>query len=162
MTEDDYIENILAIGNYRFDSLVKLLDIEIQERTGSELECNAYYRKERNDVKILTGLVQGFLGIGLDFNIPPALLYGDFRRLGHEMFHSFDWKGKNFDEDGFRANWWRKTETGRYEERMLGKVNFTCLHTIQLSHSGHLNHSRSTNTRLLGLASKEKNIEFQA
>ena len=117
MTEDDYIQNILAIGNYRFDSLVKLLDTEIKERTGSELEWNAYYRQERNDMKILTGLVQGFLGIGLDFNIPPALLYGGFRTLGHEMLHGFDEKGKTFDKDGFRANWWRKNETDGYKQR---------------------------------------------
>ena len=38
MTEDDYIENIMAIGNYRFDTLVKLIDTEIIERTGSELD----------------------------------------------------------------------------------------------------------------------------
>jgi len=118
MTEDDYIENILAIGNYRFDSLVKLVDTEIIERTGSELEWNAYYHAERNEMKILTGLVQGFLGIGLDFNIPPALLYGGFRTLGHEMLHGFDEKGKNFDKDGFRANWWRKNETDGYQERV--------------------------------------------
>merc|ERR1712184_152968 len=36
-------------------------------------------------MKILTGLVQGFLGIGLDFNIPPALLYGGLRTIGHGL-----------------------------------------------------------------------------
>lgn len=117
MTEDDYIENIMAIGNYRFDTLVKLIDTEIIERTGSELDWNAIYRRERNDMKILTGLVQGFLGIGLDFNIPPALLYGGLRTIGHEMVHGFDRKGKDFDKDGFRANWWRRNETDGYEER---------------------------------------------
>ena len=132
MTEDDYIENILAIGNYRFDSLVKLVDTEIVERTGSELEWNAYYHAERNEMKILTGLVQGFLGIGLDFNIPPALLYGGFRTLGHEMLHGFDEKGKNFDKDGFRANWWRKNETDGYQERVqcLVRLTLQCLYSV--------------------------------
>ena len=117
MTEDDYIENILAIGNYRFDTLVKKIDIDIKKRTGSELERNAYYQKDYNEMTILTGLIHGFLGIGLDFDIPASLLYGGFRTLGHEMVHGFDETGKDYDKDGFRANWWRKNETEGYKNR---------------------------------------------
>ena len=119
ITEDDYIENILAIGNYRFDTLVKKIDTDIKKRTGSELERNAYYQKDYNEMTILTGLIHGFLGIGLDFSIPPALLYGGFRTLGHEMVHGFDEIGRNYDKDGFRADWWTKNETEGYTNRTL-------------------------------------------
>jgi len=123
MTEDDYIENILAIGNYRFDTLVKKIDTDIKKRTGSEVERNAYYQKDYNEMTILTGLIHGFLGVGLDFDIPPALLYGGFRTLGHEMVHGFDEIGRNYDKDGFRADWWRKNETDGYQKKTQCLVN---------------------------------------
>ena len=118
MTKDDYIENILAIGNYRFDSLVKKIDTDIKKRTGSETERNAYYHRNYNEMTILTGLLHGFLGVGLDFEIPPALLYGGFRTLGHEMIHGFDELGSKYDKDGFRVNWWRKNETAEFKKKI--------------------------------------------
>ena len=119
MASNNYIGNILEIGNYQFDSLVKKMaePVNFLDYIYDEQVWNGLYFPGRNEMIILTGLVHGFFGIGLDFDIPASLLYGGFRTLGHEMVHGFDEIGKDYDKDGFRANWWRKNETEGYKNR---------------------------------------------
>merc|ERR1712181_131795 len=116
--DDDYIGNILAIGNYHFDSLVKKLNKPIQlDEYPSEQQLNAFYNPYRNEFKILTGLLHSLLGTGLNFDIPVGLLYGGLWVIGHEMLHGFDEKGKLYDENGLTFNWWRQNESMFYEEK---------------------------------------------
>ena len=117
MVSNNYIGNILEIGNYHFDSLVKKWQEPVKDVEDAEQEWNAYYFHLRNEMTILTGLVHGFFGIGLDFDIPAGLLYGGFRTLGHEMVHGFDDTGRLYDKDGLRFNWWTKNEEKEYDRR---------------------------------------------
>ena len=123
MASDDYIGNILEIGNYHFDSLVKKLGQPVEEDYAGgkdyvdEQEWNAYYFQTKNEIFILTGLLHGFFGLGLDFDIPAGLLYGGFRTLGHEMVHGFDDSGRTRDKDGVQFNWWKPSEAKEYENR---------------------------------------------
>merc|ERR1719341_2860953 len=118
MASNNYIGNILEIGNYQFDSLVKKWEEPVTDEEEAEQVWNAYYFPLRNEITILTGLVHGFFGIGLDFDIPAGLLYGGFRTLGHEMVHGFDNIGRLFDKDGLRFDWWtRPSEKKEYDER---------------------------------------------
>ena len=119
VTDDDYIGNILAIGNYHFDSLVKKLNQPIQPETypSPEQESNAHYNDYRNEFTVLTGLQHEFLGVGLNFDIPAGLLYGGLVVVGHEMLHGFDNLGRLFDKDGLRFNWWRQNESKFYEAK---------------------------------------------
>ena len=123
MASDDYIGNILEIGNYHFDSLVKKLGQPVEEDYAGgkdyvdEQEWNAYYFQTKNEIFILTGLLHGFFGLGLDFDIPAGLLYGGFRTLGHEMVHGFDDSGRTRDKDGVQLNWWKPSEAEEYENR---------------------------------------------
>jgi len=117
MASNNYIGNILEIGNYHFDSLVKKWQEPVKDVEDAEQEWNAYYFHLRNEMTILTGLVHGFFGIGLDFDIPAGLLYGGFMLLGHELVHGFDDTGRLFDKDGLRFNWWTKKENTEYDKR---------------------------------------------
>ena len=123
MKPNDYINNILAIGNYHYDTLVKLIgsDVkELRERGGDEAERvdNAYYYSEKNEMYILTGIINSFLGKGLSFDLPKSIIYGGHGGLlGHEMVHGFDNNGKAYDKDGFKFNWWTQTEERDYDNR---------------------------------------------
>merc|ERR1711934_237459 len=66
---------------------------------------------------ILTGILHGFFGIGLDIDMPPGLLYGGFMLLGHEMVHGFDDSGRLYDKDGLKFNWWKPSEVTEYNKR---------------------------------------------
>ena len=118
IADDDYIANILAIGNYHFDSLVKKLNKPIQAETLlPEQVHNAFYDTGRNEFTIFTGLLRGLLGFGVNFDIPLGLIYGGLSVIGHEMFHGFDDTGSLFDKEGMRFNWWRPKESKIYEEK---------------------------------------------
>jgi len=117
MASNNYIGNILEIGNYQFDSLVKKWEEPVKDEEEAEQVWNAYYFPLRNEMTILTGLIHGFFGIGLDFDIPAGLLYGGFRTLGHEMVHGFDDNGRHFDKDGLRFDWWKPSEVTEYNKR---------------------------------------------
>ena len=115
-----YFWNILHIGNYRRGVQVQNLGKDLKEHRPygvCENQFNAYYMPYYNQFVILTGLIHGSLGIGLDFDIPKGLLYGGFKTLGHEMMHAFDDTGKLFDENGFRHNWWTEEENDEYKKR---------------------------------------------
>ena len=124
--KDAYFPNIFAIGNYRREAQVQALGKELKEHRPSVIQdeesWNAYYRPAYNDFAILAGLIDGFFGIGLRFDIPKALLYGGFRALGHEMMHGFDSRGRLNDEDGFRLDWWTKKENDEYEIRSQWQI----------------------------------------
>ena len=125
-----YFPNIFAIGNYRREVQVQNLGKEVKEHRQAdqnEDSWNAHYRPAYNDLAILVGLIEGFIGIGLKFDIPKALLYGGFRALGHEMMHGFDNVGRLTDEDGFHVDWWMKAENDEYQSRsqcMVGNPFF--------------------------------------
>ena len=72
MKPNDYINNILAIGNYKYDTLVKQVDEEVKvpRERGEEAENNAFYNQLSNEMMILTGLITGFFGKGLSFDLP--------------------------------------------------------------------------------------------
>ena len=72
MSRKDYINNILAIGNYKYDTLVKQVDedVKVPRKRGEEVENNAFYRPEANEMQILTGLITGFFGKGLSLDLP--------------------------------------------------------------------------------------------
>ena len=115
-----YFYNILYIGNYRHGVQVQNLGKDLKEHRPygfCENKNNAFYLAVYNEFVILTGHIQGSLGIGLDFDIPKGLLYGGFNTLGHEMMHAFDETGKLFDENGFRLDWWTDKENDEYKNR---------------------------------------------
>ena len=70
-------------------------------------------------MRILTGLIGSWFGQGLSFHIPKSIIYGGHgsTTLGHEMVHGFDNKGKAYDKDGFKLNWWNKKEEKDYANR---------------------------------------------
>ena len=121
MDRKDYINNILAIGNYKYDSLVKQVDEDVRapRERKEELENNAFYRPWINEMQILTGLITSFFGKGLSFELPISIIYGGHgsTTVGHEMVHGFDNNGKAYDKDGFKLNWWTKKEEKDYANR---------------------------------------------
>ena len=126
MSANNYIGNILEIGNYQFDSVVKKWEEPVNyiDYYFDEDLVNAFYFPEGNEMMILTGILHGFFEIGFDFDIPAGLLYGGFYVLGHEMVHGFDDNGRHYDKDGLRFDWWKPSEKEEYDERTQCLVGF--------------------------------------
>ena len=126
MASNNYIGNILEIGNYQFDSVVKKFEepVNFIDYSYNENYTNALYLPDNNEMIILTGILHGFFGIGLDFDIPPGLLYGGFMLLGHEMVHGFDDSGRLYNKDGLKFNWWKPSEVTEYDKKTQCLVGF--------------------------------------
>jgi len=119
MASNDYIGNILEIGNFQFDTVVKKWEDPVRyiDYIFDEDTVNAFYFPAGNEMIILTGILHGFFEIGFDFDIPAGLLYGGFYVLGHEMVHGFDDNGRLYDKDGLRFEWWKPSEKKEYDEK---------------------------------------------
>ena len=116
---DNYINNIRAIGNYKWNTLSNSLGkLKLLDR-GYEKEENAYYNREFNSVRIKIGLIRNVFGLGFSKELPLSILYGGFvaSSLGHELLHGFDTNGRKFDKEGFRLNWWEESDEDAYNER---------------------------------------------
>ena len=53
-----------------------------------------------------------------------SLLYGGSMLLGHEMVHGFDDRGRTYDKDGLKFNWWKPSEVTEYNKRTQCLVSF--------------------------------------
>ena len=137
ISREDYINNILAIGNYHFNTFAKLVGEDVKElrvRGGdfAERVDNAFYDPSRNEMAILTGIITSFLGKGLSFQLPKSIIYGGHGALlGHEMVHGFDNSGKDYDKDGYEFKWWTKAEDKEYANRTQYMVRMSFTNDIE-------------------------------
>ena len=74
----DYIANILAIGNYKWDTLSKSLGKEKTSDRGYEKEESAYYDPYSNTARIKIGLLRKVIGLGFSKEFPASIIYSSF------------------------------------------------------------------------------------
>ena len=116
---DDYIGNILNIGNYKGDTLSKsLVTGKTSVLRGYEEDNNAYNIFESNAVRIKTGWIRNMLGLGFSRFYPTSVLYGSMMALlGHELTHGFDSNGRKYDKDGLLLDWWEPEDDAKFKEK---------------------------------------------
>ena len=121
----DYIANILVIGNYKWDTLVKSLRKEKNTDRGYEKEESAYYDSGSNTARIKIGLLRNVLGLGFSKAFPSAIIYSAFvaSSLGHELVHGFDSNGRKLDKNGFELKWWEPSDEAEFDNRTLCMVS---------------------------------------
>ena len=122
----NYMDNVNAIGNYIQKTLSRSIDIDKLISRGYEADINAYYYPVFNFIRVKTGLINGLLGLGFSLHYPPSLLYGGFvaATLGHELTHGFDSNGNKYGKDGYRLDWWEKSDKEAFQERTKCMVSF--------------------------------------
>ena len=79
-------------------------------------EINAYYDVSTNEICFPAGILQyPFFSLEAD----DAFNYGAIGTImGHEMTHGFDDEGRQFDKNGNMRNWWKTTDTRRFNRRV--------------------------------------------
>jgi endothelin-converting enzyme/putative endopeptidase len=76
---------------------------------------NAYYDPQKNDINFPAGILQPPL---YNAQSDAAPNYGDTGgTVGHELTHSFDDEGSQFDAQGNLRNWWTDADRKAFEER---------------------------------------------
>lgn len=118
LTSDNLLKNILLLGEdhtrYEITLVNKLCSIE-NTWDDAIYAVNAYYYNDTNQMILPAGGLQWpFYHI----KAPPGWNFGGLGAIiGHEMTHAFDSDGKEYDENGNKANWWTQSDNREYNRR---------------------------------------------
>ncbi|MDC7295043.1 M13 family metallopeptidase [Butyrivibrio sp. DSM 10294] len=115
--EDSYFEAmrkiLMARTKNELEKALKPVDRTEWSMPGHEV--NACYRPLNNDLTFLAGILQKpFYSIDQGMS---ANLGGIGAVIGHEISHSFDTNGANFDELGNLRNWWQEEDFAAFKEK---------------------------------------------
>jgi len=132
-TNDDPWENMLLLTNWKHKQFIHLegkpiLDIPDIDWQNFKLVgtqnymVNAYYRPTSNSIYVPGAyLQQPFIDLkqrGLEYNL-AFIGY----TIGHELSHSLDDMGSNYDENGNLNNWWTDADRKKYKLKIKGVVD---------------------------------------
>ncbi|WP_420149196.1 M13 family metallopeptidase, partial [Spirosoma sp.] len=133
---DAYFENWLSVnGNdYRY-SLAKVgQPVDRTEWHTTPPTVTAYNNPPMNEIVFPAGILQAPY---FDVNADDALNYGGIGMvIGHEITHSFDDQGAQFDKFGNVTNWWTKADYAKFKARtqqVIDQYNqFTVLDSVHV------------------------------
>ena len=116
ISADNYLQNIINLGVWRYDYMVNKLDkpVDRDEWYMTPQMVNAYYSRANNEIVFPAGILQPpFFHPTFDH----AINYGGIGAvIGHEFSHGFDDQGAKYDWDGNKNNWWTKEDEERFKE----------------------------------------------
>ena len=113
------LDNLFSYNKYYFILYILPKIGKKIDKNVWEMDCyrvNAYYEPVYNEIVLPAGILQPPY---YDINADNALNYGSIGAvIGHELTHGFDDTGKQFNENGIMKNWWRKSNSQRYNKKM--------------------------------------------
>ena len=131
-TPDDPWENLIKIGTWRKQQFLKLegkpiIDIPVVNWSSFKLEgtqayiVNAFYTPAQNSIYIpLAYLQKPFVDLderGIEYNL-AHIGY----TLGHEMSHSLDDTGSQYDYNGNLKNWWTPRDRAIFNKKVKNVI----------------------------------------
>ena len=132
-----YFENIVsaAADNYQrqMAKLGKAVDESEWRTTPSTV--TAYYSPTANEIVFPAGILQAPY---FDEDADDAQNYGGIGMvIGHELTHSFDDQGAQYDKDGNLKNWWTKEDNAKFKSRIQQVIDlygtFTVLDNLHVN-----------------------------
>jgi putative endopeptidase len=82
---------------------------------------NAYFDPTANNINFPAGILQPPF---FDFTLDDAVNYGAIGAvIGHEITHSFDDQGRQYDGDGNLTDWWTEADAREFKARAQKMVN---------------------------------------
>lgn len=125
-----YFENMVsaATAAYQFQlaKLGKLVDKSEWYTTTPTV--TAYNNPTANEIVFPAGILQPPY---FDNNADDALNYGGIGMvIGHEITHTFDDQGAQYDKDGNLKNWWTKEDYAKFKSRIQQVINMYSTYTV--------------------------------
>jgi putative endopeptidase len=117
VTATDHYANAMSVRKYEYadmlDRLHKPVDHDRWDMRAEEV--NAYYSPNDNEMVFPAGIIQPSF---FDLRYPDALNWGGIGAvMGHELGHSVDDQGSQFDGTGVLRNWWTAAATKSFKNR---------------------------------------------
>uniref|UniRef100_A0A1I7S2U6 Peptidase_M13 domain-containing protein n=1 Tax=Bursaphelenchus xylophilus TaxID=6326 RepID=A0A1I7S2U6_BURXY len=103
LTDGNSIESLKVFQKIQRAKTLMKLERDRTEFAGRASEFNAYNRPDRNSINILDGILYPHI---YHVQYPAAVNYGTLGSvIAHEIVHSFDIRGVEFDEQGYLNSW---------------------------------------------------------
>lgn len=132
-----YFEDVISASgaNYQYQ-LAKLgKPVDKNEWYTTPSTVTAYNSPHRNEIVFPAGILQPPY---FNNKADDALNYGGIGMvIGHEMTHTFDDQGAQYDKDGNVKNWWTKDDYKKFKARIQQVINlynsFTVLDSLHIN-----------------------------
>lgn len=115
---DTYFENLISTAAAAHQRQLAKLDkpVDKSEWFTTPSTVTAYYNASANEMVFPAGILQPPY---FDIDADDALNYGGIGMvIGHEISHSFDDQGAQYDKDGNVNNWWTKEDYRQFKLRI--------------------------------------------
>ena len=136
VAKNKYFENVVsaAANNYQFQLAKLNKPVDKTEWFNTPSTVTAYNNPSANEIVFPAGILQPPY---FDNNADDALNYGGIGMvIGHEITHTFDDQGAQFDKNGNVKNWWTKADYKKFKEKTQKVVDlyntFTVLDTVHI------------------------------
>ncbi|MEO8855200.1 MAG: M13 family metallopeptidase [Ginsengibacter sp.] len=136
IVKGNYFQNIVsaASGNYQYDLAKLNKPVDRTEWFTTPSTVTAYNNPSANEIVFPAAILQPPY---FDNNADDALNYGGIGMvIGHEMTHTFDDQGAQFDKYGNVKNWWTAEDYKKFKAKTQQVVDlyntFTVLDTLHV------------------------------
>jgi|APTNR8051073442_1049403.scaffolds.fasta_scaffold00204_27 putative endopeptidase len=136
VNKDTYFENWLSASKNEYLYMLAKIDkpIDKTEWRTTPPTVTASNNPSQNEINFPAGILQPPY---FDLNADDALNYGGIGMvIGHEITHSFDDQGAQFDKDGNVKNWWTKDDYEQFKaktQQVIDQYNqFTVLDSVHV------------------------------
>lgn len=136
IARDKYFENVVSAdaNNYQYQLAKLNKPVDKTEWFTTPSTVTAYNNPSANEIVFPAGILQPPY---FDNNADDALNYGGIGMvIGHEMTHTFDDQGAQYDKDGNVKNWWTKDDYEKFKAKTQQVIDlynsFTVLDTLHV------------------------------
>jgi len=139
IVNDDFFTNVLNIARFTVEK--NLLDVyKPKDKSKYHMPpsiVNAMFNPVENDITFPAGILRSPF---FSLNNPDYLNYGAIGGvIGHEMTHSFDNNGKDYDSRGALRNWWTNSTAEEFDKLAQCFIDQYGSYTIQDSTGKQIN-----------------------
>ncbi len=118
ITKDNYYANMQSIAKHNYNDELKKLNkpVDPTEWFMTPSTVDAYNDPNNNEIVFPAGILQFPF---FDKDADDAINYGAIGVvIGHEMTHSFDDQGRQYDKDGNLKDWWTPEDAAKFKQRV--------------------------------------------
>lgn len=129
---DDYFTSLDKMYDYSYNKLINKYNnnkkVNKKEWYTSAFNVNAMYYPSLNEILITAGILQKpFFSLE---QTEIENLAGIGTVIGHEIIHSLDEVGRQYDSNGNKKNWWTKLDEKKYNKlssKLIDQYNNYCI-----------------------------------
>ena len=130
IVRNQYFENVVsaAAANYQYQLAKFGNPVDKSEWFTTPSTVTAYNNPSANEIVFPAGILQAPY---FDNNADDALNYGGIGMvIGHEITHTFDDQGAQYDKDGNVKNWWTKDDYAKFKAKTQQVIDLYSSFTV--------------------------------